>query len=190
MTAAYQELQKAFSDMEDRFFDFRAECRNLVQDIREDLADYLGVSPNQITFFKTEELYEMRAQQQSGIANQFNDAFDCGELAKGSSYQIGLCLGICYIGENMPGWYLMSLLELEKNEDEFTLNIEKNVHSFDLGKNPKDKLRTVSEWLVGYWKQVASQRYEDFVAGKAESQIGFHLFQKNQKKKTPAVNPD
>jgi|GEM_PF-4637492 len=182
MTDVFQELQKAFNDMENRFGDFHVECRELAQDFREDLANHLGVPPSQMSFFKAEELCEMRANDQSGIPPQYNDPFDCGELAKGSSYQIGLCLGICFIGEDLPGWYLMSLLRFEKAGDEFTLHIGKNVHSFDLGQNPKDKLRPVSEWIVNYWKGIANQRYEDFISGRKENEMGFHMYRKNLKR--------
>ena len=174
MTAAYTELQHAFKRMDNRFYDFRVQCRGLAQALREDLATYLGMSAGDVRFFKSEDLDAMNIAGLNEIPTQYNDPFEGGELALGGSYRIGLCFGIIPFGETTPAWYPLIPLRFTKDNGNFTLAIEKSDKSFDLGIIPEKGVRQVSEWIINRWGEIANEGFDNFVSGKANNEMGFH----------------
>jgi hypothetical protein len=183
MTAAYQELQHAFTHMDDRFYDFRCRCRELAQSLREDLAEYLGISPADVKFFRSDELDEINLRGQAEFPQQYNDPFEAGELASGGSYRIGLSFGITPIGENVAAWYPLVPLQLTSNGEKFSLTIERSGIPFDLEHIPERNLRKISHWIVERWNEIARGGFENFILGK-RNEMGFHaIFREYRNKK-------
>lgn len=181
MKEAYLQLQRAYSDMDDKFYDFRCQCRNVAQALREDLADFLGISAGEVRFFKSEELDEINANREDVIPSQYNDPFEAGELASGGSYRIGLCFGVSPVGETTAAWYPLIPLHFIRNDNGFTLLVEKSDRQFDLGQIPEQKVRAVSEWIVQRWEGIANEGYNGFLSGKKNNEMGFHAIFREQR---------
>jgi len=176
MIEPYTELQVAFTKSADEADDYRAQCRSIVLDLSEDLANYLHLPPSEIKFVDAEVLDESADKGVIEVPQQHNDPFDAGELVDGGWYRIGLCFGIAEVGKTRPAWYPIIPLRLKLNSktNEFTLQIENPKQEFELGQSPKVNIRRVSEWIVQHLVKSSQTIFTNYLSGNSRRVMGFN----------------
>ena len=105
MVAKLEEIQLAFTRMQDEHDAYITGCRNAVQSLREDFAAYLNVPPSNVFFVDSVTLEQSAAYGTIDVPKPHNDAYDAGDFDEGGWYRIGLSFGLSASGETIPCWY-------------------------------------------------------------------------------------
>jgi len=175
MGAKFEEIQRAFSEMQHKWDDYVTQCRNASQALREDFAAYLDIPAANVQFVRPDVLDESSRRGTIGIPELHNDAYDAGDFDEDGWYRIGLSFGLSAISESEPCWYPIMSLRFKRNSDGFVAQPGESTTEFELGSLSPSKVRSLSEWIADRMINSAKASSQNMLLGRRKTEMGYHV---------------